>query len=323
MLSRVADAIYWMNRYMERAENYVRFLDVNFNLSLEMPQGVTEQWKPLILATGDWELYESLYQKESKQQIIYFLGFDPQNPNSVYNSIVNARTNARMVRPEITKGVWEQINYLYYFVVEEQKKKSWKKQDPRDYFATVKEGCERLNGIFDATISRNEAYHFGKIGQYIERSDKTSRVLDVKFHMLLPQSSSVGSPLDLIQWAALLKSVSAYDMYRKKYGKLTAHHISEFLILDKEFPRSILNCLIRAERSLNAITGSNIGYSNEAEKHLGMLKSQLIYTDINDIFEQGLHEFLDDLQLKLNETSTNIFETFFSIDRAQYSQQQQ
>jgi uncharacterized alpha-E superfamily protein len=93
--------------------------------------------------------------------------------------------------------------------------------------------------------------------------------------------------------------------------------------LDKEFPRSILNCLVRAERSLNAITGSNIGYCNEAEKHLGMLKSQLIYTDINDIFEQGLHEFLDDLQLKLNETSTNIFETFFSIDRAQYSQQQQ
>lgn len=319
MLSRVAEAIYWMNRYLERAENYVRFLDVNFNLSLEMPQGVTEQWKPLVLTTGDWDLYESLYQKESKEQIIYFLGFDPDNPNSVYNSIVNARTNARMVRPEITKGVWEQINYLYYFVQDALKKKAWKKGDPRDYFATVKEGCERLNGIFDATISRNEAYHFGKIGQYIERSDKTSRVLDVKFHMLLPQSSSVGSPLDLIQWAALLKSVSAYDMYRKKYGKLTAHQISEFLILDKEFPRSVLNCLIRAERSMSAITGTTIGYSNEAEKHLGMLTSQLIYADINDIFELGLHEFLDDFQIKLNSTSSKIYETFFSIDMARFS----
>ena len=135
-----------------------------------------------------------------------------------------------------------------------------------------------------------------RCGQLIERCDKTSRVLDVKYHMLLPNAKAVGSPVDLIQWAALLKSVSSYDMYRKKNGKLTPNKISEFLILDKNFPRSMLSCLVFAEHSLHAITGSGDGYINEAEKQLGMLKSRLVYADGNDIFNFGLHEYLDDFQ---------------------------
>jgi len=315
MLSRVADAMYWMNRYIERAENYARYTDVNFNLSLELPPNVPEQWKPLVVTTGDWEIYESMYKDPEKTKVIYFLGFDPNNANSIYNCIVSARENARAIRPEITKEVWEQINYLYYFVKEGLQKKIWKKKDPRHFFMEVKKGCQLLYGIFEATISRSEGWHFGKIGQLIERADKTSRVLDVKYHMLLPTAEAVGSPLDLIQWAALLKSVSAYDMYRKQYGKLTPLDISEFLILSKAFPRSILSCLLNAEDSLNAITGSDEGYSNKAEKQLGMLTSQLEYADINDIFTAGLHEYLDDFQMKLNKTSSAIFETYFSLER--------
>jgi uncharacterized alpha-E superfamily protein len=314
MLSRVADAMYWMNRYIERAENYARFLDVNFNLSLELPPSIPEQWKPLVVTTGDWDLYDSLYTEVNKKQVIYFLGFDPENPNSILNSISRARENARAIRPEITREVWEQVNYLYYLLKEGYQKKLWQKKDPRSLFAEIKKGCQLLYGIYDATISRNDGWHFGKIGQLIERADKTSRVLDVKYHMLLPNTNAVGSPLDLIQWAALLKSVSAYDMYRKRYGKLIPSGISEFLILDKVFPRAMLRCLIQAENSLYSITGGGYGYSNSAEKKLGILKSQLEYTDIDEIFSIGLHEFIDNFQKKLNEVSDAIFDTFFSIE---------
>ena len=313
MLSRVANTIYWMNRYIERAENYARFMDVNFNLSLEMPPDVSEQWKPLVVTTGDWALYESLHKTVEKRKVIYFLGFDQNNPNSIFNCIVNARENARAIRPEITKEVWEQINHLYYLVKSGLEKKRWQNKDPRSFFMEVKKGCQLLYGIFDATISRTDGWHFGKIGQLIERADKTSRVLDVKYHRLLPSEEAVGSPLDLMQWAALLKSVSAYDMYRKKYGKLVPIAIAQFLILDKDFPRSVLRCLMQAEYSLYSITGNVEGHSNKAEKHLGLLKSQLEYADIDDIFSSGLHEYLDNLQGKLNDVSNSVFETFFSV----------
>jgi len=312
-----------MNRYLERAENYARFMDVNFNLSLESAPDAVQQWKPLVVITGDWPLYESLYEKVEKEKVIYFLGFDPKNPNSVYNSICHARENARAIRPELTKEVWEQINTLYYFVKKGLEKKRWKESDPRLFFKIVKEGCQLLYGIFAISISRNDGWHFGKIGQLIERADKTSRVLDVKYHILLSSTQSVGSQFDLSQWAALLKSVSAFDMYRKKYGKLTALNISEFLILDTVFPRSMNFCLIEAEKSLKAITGNETGFSNTAEKQLGKLKAQLEFADINDIFESGLHEYVDGFQKKLNGVSTAVYDSFFANEREQIILQSQ
>lgn len=314
MLGRVADTIYWMNRYLERAENYARFIDVNFNLALELPPNETEQWKPLVLITGDWPLYESRYDKAEKSKVIHFLAFEENNPNSIYNCILNARENARAVRPEITKEVWEQINALYFLVKGGSEKKRQTDKKLRNFFTEIKNGCQLLYGMYDATISRNEGWNFAKLGQAIERADKTSRVLDAKYHLLLESPKQVGSSLDLIQWAALLKSVSAYDMYRKKYGKLTSANIAEFLILDTEFPRSMLASLIRAETSLIKLSGSTVGFSNTAQKQLGALKSQLEYTDINDIISSGMHEYLDDFQKKLNEISTAIYNSFFSIE---------
>jgi uncharacterized alpha-E superfamily protein len=303
-----------MNRYLERAENYARFMDVNYNLSLELPPNEEEQWKPLVIITGDWPLYESLHEKAEKDKVIYFMAFEEQNPNSIYNCIVNARENARAVRTEITKEVWEQINALYYLVKSDSEKKRLADTDLRQFFTEIKNGCQLLYGMYDATISRNEGWNFAKLGQFIERADKTSRVLDAKYHFLLNSPNQVGSTLDLIQWAALLKSVSAYDMYRKKYGKLTSSSIAEFLILDRDFPRSILNCLIRAEQSIMTLSGSASGFSNEAQKKLGALKAQLEYTDIDDIIIQGIHEYLDGIQQKLNGISTAIYEAFFAIE---------
>lgn len=314
MLSRVADAMYWMNRYIERAENYARFMDVSFNLSLELPPNVSEQWQPLVVTTGDWELYELLHKSVSKQKVIHFLGFDPKNPNSIYNCIINARENARSIRPEITKELWSQINYLYYFVKDGLSKKIWMKRDPRIFFDEIKKGCQLFWGIIDATIARTEGWHFGRIGKMLERADKTSRILDVKYHLLLPSAEYVGSPLDTIQWAALLKSVSAYDMYRKLNGKLTSTGIAGFLILNKEFPRSILLCLEHVTISLKMISGKTNGYDNLAEKEIGLLTSQLEYADINEIIGSGMHEYLDNIQIKLNKLSQSIADIFFSTE---------
>jgi len=203
---------------------------------------------------------------------------------------------------------------LYFLVKNGVENKRHNDKNLRSFFTEIRNGCQLLYGMYDATISRNEGYNFGKLGQSLERADKTSRVLDTKYHLLLGSEKKINSSLDLIQWAALLKSVSAYDMYRKKYGKLTSINIAEFLILDTEFPRSILACLIRADESLVALSGRSTGFSNIAQKELGALKSQLDYADINDIISAGMHEYLDDIQLKLNAVSSAIYESFFVVE---------
>ena len=313
MLSRVANSIYWLNRYIERAENYARFMDVNFNLSLELPPDVPEQWMPLVIATGDEELFNSTYKNPTKTNVIKFLGFDAKNPSSVCNCISNARENARIVRPEITKELWEQVNQMYFFVKDAQEKKIWQKQDPRSFFSEIKKGCHLFYGILDATISRTDGWHFGNVGRMIERADKTSRGLDVKYNIILPSPEEVGTPIDIIHWAALLKSVSAYDMYRKEHGNLNSAYIAKFLILNKMFPRSIIHCVTEAEHSIRVISGNNgMGYTNNAEKLAGMIRSEMEFSDVNDIFKKGLHEYLDETQIKLNNLSNEIYNMFFS-----------
>ena len=151
MLSRVANAVYWMNRYIERAENYARFMDVNFNLSLDLPPNIPEQWQPLVITTGDWALFESLYNKPDKNNVIHFLAFSEENPSSIYNCVLQARENARTIRPEITKEVWEQTNYLYFLVKEGRKKKFWQKQDPRSFFVEIKK-------VFKKKRKKNREY---------------------------------------------------------------------------------------------------------------------------------------------------------------------
>jgi uncharacterized alpha-E superfamily protein len=310
MLSRVADTIFWMFRYLERAENNARFLDVNFNLVLDLPPGMDEQWEPLVIATGGLKHYKTLYDDFHRNKVIQFIGFDERNPDSIFSCLRNARENARMVRENLTKELWEEINNLYLFISETRGK--WHKSDPRDLFTKVKKGCQILWGINESTISRSDGWHFGQVGQSLERADNTSRILDVKYHIILPSVQSVGTPIDIIHWAALLKSVSAYNMYRRRYGRILPINITEFLLLENEFPRSILFCLQKAEFSLRRISGNqSSGYANKAEKKIGSLRSDLEFADINDIFTGGLHEYLDDFQKSVGEISNEVYHTYF------------
>lgn len=313
MLSRVAESIYWMSRYIERAENIARLIDVNLYLNLDIPSDKpARQWEPLVRVTGDDAWFTQQYGKPTEQKVIQFLTFDRDYPNSIASCLQAARENARSIREIISSEMWEQINstYLYF----RDFKSGLKPTDsPYHFFRRVKMSCHLFSGLMESTMSHGEPWHFAKIGQYLERADKTSRILDMKYFIILPSIDDVGSPYDNIQWSALLKSASALEMYRKRWNRIDSHQVADFLILNREFPRAIHYCLVHAERSLHSISGSQVWeFSNSAEKLLGQLRSELDYALIDDIIHAGLHEFLDGLQSRLNQVGAGIHETYFS-----------
>jgi uncharacterized alpha-E superfamily protein len=313
MLSRVADSIYWLNRYVERAENIARFADVNFNLILDSPSGITQQWEPLVRTTGDLPLFQKRYGEPTAKNVIKFLSFDSEYPNSILSCLRAARENARSIREIISSEMWQQVNEFYMMVEEADSQKTMLHLP--EFFAKVKMGGHLFAGVTDATMTHNEGWHFGQIGRFMERADKTTRILDVKYFILLPSVQYVGTALDEIQWMALLKSASAYEMYRKrKQHRIEPTDVAEFLILDREFPRSIQFCLLQAERSLHEITGTPANHwQNPAERALGRLRAELDYVTIEEVIKQGLHEFLDNLQQQMNDVGKQMFESFFTL----------
>ncbi|WP_448571599.1 alpha-E domain-containing protein [Trichothermofontia sp.] len=313
MLSRVADSIYWMNRYVERAENIARFVDVNLHLLLESPAGMAQQWRPLVLTTGDLEFFEEHYGEANADNVIQFLTFDENYPNSIVSCLRAARENARSVREVISSEMWEQLNQFYLMVREAAPGQPLSAL--HDFFTEVKLSSHLFAGVMDATLSHNEGWHFGQIGRLLERADKTARILDVKYFILLPSVQDVGTMMDEVQWIALLKSASAFEMYRKRRKhRITPIGVVEFLILDREFPRAMRFCLLQAERSLHQITGTPAGtWSNPAERALGRLRSELDYLVAEEVIQVGLHEFLDSLQEQMNDVGEQIFETFFAL----------
>ena len=202
-------------------------------------------------------------------------------------------------------------------MVREAVSKGLSSRNLHTFLTDVKANSHLFLGITDATMSHGEGWHFARLGRLLERADKTSRILDVKYFILLPTADEVGTPFDMIQWSDLLKSASALEMYYKRYGRIAPDDVAAFLILDPTFPRAIRYCLIKAEDSLHAISGSDRGsYQNLAEKRLGRLRAELDFVDIDDCVTAGLHEFVDDFQSRLNRVGEAIFETFFAPHRA-------
>ena len=311
LLSRVAEAVYWMARYIERAENVARFLDVNHNLMIDLPHGYTGQWQPIIDTTGDSALFRERYQEATQQNVMQFLAFDPEYGNSIYSCIRAARENARSVRETISSEMWQQINNLYLLITEESRREQHSSLPA--FCSQVRMACHLFYGIQDVTMSHNEAWHFIRMGSLLERADKTSRILDVKYFILLPSVTDVGTPYDDVQWSAVLKSVSGFEMYRKRHGRISPDSIVEFLLLDGQFPRAIRYCVSRADRSLHAVTGTPIGtFACGSEQLLGMLRSELDFARVEPILGNGLHEFCDALQTKMNKIDECVLADFFA-----------
>jgi uncharacterized alpha-E superfamily protein len=311
LLSRVADAVYWMARYVERAENVARFLDVNHNLLIDLPKAYTGQWQPIVDTTGDSSVFRERYGEANQQNVMRFLAFDPAYPNSVLSCIRAARENARSVRETISSEMWEQVNNLYLLITEESRLAS--PSSLPAFCQQVRMACHLFSGIQDVTMSHNEAWHFIRMGTLLERADKTSRILDVKYFILLPSVTDIGTAYDDVQWSAVLKSVSGFEMYRKRHGRISPERIVEFLMLDSEFPRAIRYCVSRADRSLHAITGAPVGtFTCSTEQRLGLLRSELDFARIEPILAGGLHEFCDSLQTKMNTIGDCVHVDFFA-----------
>jgi uncharacterized alpha-E superfamily protein len=314
MLSRVANSIYWIGRYLERAENYARFMDVNFNLMLDLPKDQKEQWLPLIQVTGDIEMFKSKYEGYNKHDVINFMAFDEENPSSIISCISKARENAREIRENIIKETWEKLNELYHYVKTISNSDEWKEGDPIPFFTEVKEYIMLINGIGYATVARTEGWYFRLLGSYLERADKTSRIVDVKYHILLPTPTLVGTPLDYLHWSAMLKSVSGFSTYRRLYGNLEAAKVVDFLLLNRKFPRSVFHCIVEAEDCLRNISGNNSrGFTNLSEKSIGELRSKLEFTTVEEIIDFGLHQYIDELQSKIINISNEVNDTFFQL----------
>jgi uncharacterized alpha-E superfamily protein len=313
MLSRVAEAIYWSSRYVERAENVARFVDVNFNLQLDTRASPRAGWEALVMTTGDQDWFAEHYGAPTPENVKRFLTFDRRYPSSIVSAVIAARANARTVREVISREMWEELNTLYLMVTEAARRNA-PLEDLASFFARVKLAGIYYQGVTNTTLSHGEAWHFARLGRQIERADKTSRILDVKYFILLPHIADIGTTTDQAGWAALLNSASGLQMYRQKYQVLEPAHVAEFLVLDKNFPRSIQHCVVKAQESLHAITGSPANtFKNSAERRLGQLRANLDYADVQTIMEGGLHEYLDRVQMALNEVGNAIRGRFFAV----------
>jgi uncharacterized alpha-E superfamily protein len=312
LLSRVADSVYWLGRYIERANNVARFAGVNLQMMLDLPAENTGQWQALIQTSGDNQVFRERYGAATQENVVRFLVFDRENPNSIAVCVNVARENARSVRDTISSEMWEQVNRMYLLI--NSKPSTLSGDALPEFFHRMRTECHLFQGLTDATMSHNEAWNFLRLGRKLERADKTSRILDVKYYMLLPSLSDVGTAYDDVQWSAVLKSVSGFEMYRKCYGRISPDRIVEFLLLDREFPRAIHYCVNCADECLHAITGYPAGsFSCVSEQKLGLLRSELHYSQVKTILATGLHEFLDALQVKLNRIDSSILEDFFAM----------
>jgi len=309
MLSRSAENLYWMSRYIERAENAARVLDVSYRMSL-LPAAAPKEslyWKPAIEIGNDPEAFKDQYGEASQSNVLRFTVLDRDNPSSIYSCIRAARENARAERTRISTEMWEALNETWLSVadLDVAKLNTW---GIRPFFDWVKGRSHLFRGVTVGTALQDDAFHFGRIGTFIERADSTARILDVKYHVLLPQSEDVGGAVDYYQWGALLRSVSAFRAYRTVYHReITPGRVAELLILDPAFPRSLNACLAQVSDTLRLLSRSK---RLECVRLAGDLYSDLRYGRIDDIFQSGLHEFLEDFILRNNRLAGELQKDF-------------
>lgn len=321
MLSRVANSIYWMARNVQRAENIARFIEVTQTLILDQADSSIEQWEPLVRATGDEDYFAEHYGDFTAYNVQQFLTFDRGYHSSILTAITNARENARTVREAVSSEVWEHLNTFYHFVRDFKCKEN--AQPDVSFYIEVVENSYLFNGILDGTMTRNTGWRFANVGRLIERADKTSRILDVKYFTLLRNVSDVNTTVDDLMWSALLRSVSGFEMFRKEYHALTVERVVEFLILNPDFPRAVCHCARQMRISLQRIEGPVVPEENEAIILATQLIERLEAVNTQTIINDGLHEFIDLLQTSLNDIGRAINSTYFKARAFQMQQQQQ
>ena len=303
-----------MSRYAERAGNTARLISTNLGLAIDTHDSVEQEWDPIVRVTGDMELFRSLYESATRENVINFMVLDRNNPNSIISCVNHARENASSVREIISSEMWLLINRFYHRLNGDEAKEKLL-DNPGKFCEVSKVQSLLFHGSGYISISHGEAWHFSELGKQMERADNTSRILDVKYYTLLPKAELVGTSIDNMQWISLLKSSNALETYKAKHQQISIENVLNFLILDNQFPRSIIYCVARADESLHCISNSPEGtYNNETEKKMGRLLSDLRFTSVEEIIEHGMHEYLSSFQSRINEVGNRIYDDYFSYN---------
>ena len=316
MLSRVANSLYWLSRYLERAENLARLVEVNRYDALDINQG--DVWNALLYTTNMENAYIDSGQKDAGA----FVTFSVDNPNSIRQCIAQSRENARMVRDQISEEIWRELNRFYLFISSDRAEKLWRNQ-PDELYRKIIEFCMLLSGLISATVLHDDGWHFMQIGRCLERADKTTRVLD----MLAFQ----GEP-DRAKLVSALKSCSAFNAFQVEFNSgITLKNTVSFLLFSKSFPRSVRFCLQQLDQHLHSVSGTKTGsFSNEAERITGSTLAQLNFSNITDVISSGYNEYFNSLQKQFNNIGQQFFELYIllpleiqSIVKSSYLHQQQ
>ncbi len=295
---------------MERAENAARMLDVTYRMSLLHPLDVEplNEWRAMLSISGLHEDFQARYDEPTAANVLHFMALDEQNPGSIYCSIFNARENARAVRGTITSEMWEALNHTW-LEMRRIREAGIPEDGISDFFEWVKERSHLSRGITHGTLLRDDAFRFLRLGTFIERADNTARILDVKYHILLPSLSEVGGAADYYQWSAVLRSVSAFESYRKVYRDLIVpKRVAELLILRADMPRSLAACMNEVNRLIQEIDNPRSG---ELSRRCGLLHGEVRFGSIEDIFARGLHEYLESFLARIYDLGDIINKTYF------------
>jgi len=294
MLGRTANGVFWMGRYLERAENTARLIEAGFRIALTRDQVTSQQeWRSVVSTVGHTRQYELYNDTYTGVQVWNFLLRDKNNPGSVLAMIEGARTNARSVRTALTREVWEAVNESW-MVIREVLARPVREAALGEVLSAIRRQTMLVRGALDGSMLRSENFNFFRIGTFIERGDNTARILDVKYYVLLPSLAWVGSRLDNVQWESVLRSVSGERSYRwLNAGSIDPRGIAEFLLLDQRFPRSLNFCLDKLRSNLRGLAHQ---YGQESASHevLRGLSSKFHEITIEQIFEAGLHQFIQD-----------------------------
>jgi uncharacterized alpha-E superfamily protein len=304
MLSRVCETLYWVSRYIERAENVARLINVNNMLIMDLPKGVSTGWEPLIDIIGVRQVYQEGHTDFSEAKALRYLLVGHDNSSSILNSIISARENARTIRDVIPRDVWEEINSLYYYVKDNQSE-GLSKRGRFAYLKKIIESTHMIFGTLDATINHDQGYDFIRFGLMIERADMTSRILDIRSATLI--TSDEAKPYENIQWISLLRSMSAYQMYRQQMGvRVQRADVIEFIMHSDVFPRSILFCLYELKQLMKSLPNS-IGLIKLIDEVTENLKNE----DVRALKNGDLHDYVDKIQIKLADIHNELAESYF------------
>ena len=312
LLSRYAENIVWLARYMERIENLARIIDVTetFTRTSQVENG----WRSVVQINADEARYHAARQEADMQGVAEFYVLDRENPNSIASLINESRENARTLRPLISTEMWTHINVFHNWV-RQLGSHDIRSSQLSGLCARLKQDCQTHNGIIEGTFYRDQGWYFYMIGKYLERGDQTTRLVDIKYHTLLPPEAGIGSPVDISQWSAVLRSAAAYHAYRRVMPRsLTAPAVVGFLLLNNAFPRSLVLTLRQVYGSLSQLrTDYGLRQGGSALERLEELRAALADQTVEQIILRGLHEFLDWVQVELRHIQDDVADAFWSL----------